>query len=125
MNAAGDVASAGDLGAGAPFRIGIADPASPRVLACVMELRGSVATSGIYERGDHLVDPHTRRARNRVASASVCGPDLGLADALATALCVGGGEVLTRIEQLDDYEALTIGLDGTRAATSGFPSVDP
>lgn len=120
VNAAGDIASIGGLGDNTPFRIGIADPSSPRVLACVVELRGAIATSGTYEQGAHLVDPHTRRAATRVASGSVCGPDLGLADALATALCVGGDEVLDRIERLDDYEALTIGFDGAITTTSRF-----
>jgi thiamine biosynthesis lipoprotein len=124
VNAAGDVASIGDLSAGVPFRVGIADPSSPRTLACVMELQGAVATSGTYERGAHLIDPHTRRAGSRLASASVCGPDLGLADALATALCVGGDDVLERICELEGYEALTIGLDGAMSSTPRFPLTD-
>jgi thiamine biosynthesis lipoprotein len=124
VNAAGDIASVGDLGAAMPFRVGIVNPSSPQELACVVELRGAIATSGTYERGAHLIDPHTRRAGTRVASASVTGPDLGLADALATALCVGGAEVLERIEDHEDYEALTIGRDGQRAWTSSFPFAD-
>ena len=51
---------------------------------------GAIATSGTYERGAHLIDPHTRRPATRLASASVTGPDLGLADALATAVAVAG-----------------------------------
>jgi thiamine biosynthesis lipoprotein len=125
VNAAGDVASIGDLGSGTPFRIGIADPSSPRELACVIELRGAIATSGTYERGAHLIDPHTRRPGTRVASASVAGPDLGLADALATALCVGGADVLSRIEALNGYEGLTIGFDGSLSTTSRFTLASP
>lgn len=121
VNAAGDVASFGGTATGAPFRIGIADPFDTTQLACVIELRGAVATSGTYERGAHLVDPHTGNPATRFASASVCGPHLGIADALATALAVGGDEVLARIEALDGYDALAIGLDGSVAATSAFP----
>jgi thiamine biosynthesis lipoprotein len=124
VNAAGDIASIGDLCERTPFRIGIPDPSSPRALACIVELRGAIATSGTYERGAHLIDPHTRRAQTRVASGSVCGPDLGLADALATALCVGGTDVLDRIEGLDGYEALTIGFDGAMTKTSRFAVLD-
>ena len=123
VNAAGDIASSGGLGHGRPFRIGIADPGSPRRLAEVVELTGAVATSGTYERGSHLVDPHSGRAAARAASASVTGPDLGLADALATALAVAGQPGLPLIEPIGGYEALVIGFDGSRRWTAGFPFV--
>ena len=121
VNAAGDIASFGALGHGQPFRIGIADPFSPRRLAEVVYLTGTIATSGTYERGNHLIDPHSGRPTARVASASVTGPDLGLADALATALAVAGAPGLDLIEALDGYEALIITLDGSRRWTEHFP----
>jgi FAD:protein FMN transferase len=121
VNAAGDVVCSGTMPGGAPFRIGIVEPADPTRLACVVELDQAIATSGTYERGQHLVDPRTGVAGSRAASASVCGPDLGLADALATALAVGGAEVLERLEALEEYEALMIATDGTRSWTSRFP----
>lgn len=121
VNAAGDVACVGGPAPGMPFRVGIADPSWPRRLACAVVLHGAIATSGEYERGAHLIDPHTRRPSARAASASVTGPDLGLADALATALCVGGAEVLQRIEHLAGYEALAIDHDGQWKSTRAFP----
>ena len=57
----------------------------------------------------------------RVASASVTGPDLGLADALATALAVAGEAGLAFIEPLAGYEALIIGYDGRKQSTGQFP----
>ena len=63
VNAAGDVASAGGPADGAPFRIGIADPHAPLRLAAIVELTEAIATSGTYERGDHLIDPHSGRGR--------------------------------------------------------------
>jgi thiamine biosynthesis lipoprotein ApbE len=51
----------------------------------------------------------------------VTGPDLGLADALATAVAVAGVPGLELIEPLDGYEALVIGLDGSKRWTEGFP----
>jgi len=121
VNAAGDIASFGSLGPGQPFRIGIADPFSPRRLAEVVYLTGAIATSGTYERGNHLIDPHTGRPAARAASASVTGPDLGLADALATALAVAGAPGLDMAEALDGYEALIIAPDGSRRWTQHFP----
>jgi len=121
VNAAGDIASFGGLGPGQPFRIGITDPFSPRRLAEVVYLTWAIATSGTYERGHHLIDPHTGRPAARAASASVTGPDLGLADALATALAVAGAPGLDLIKALDGYEALIIAPDGSRRWTEHFP----
>jgi thiamine biosynthesis lipoprotein len=121
VNAAGDIASFGGPGNGRPFRVGIVNPDDRRRLACVVELTGAIATSGTYERGGQLVDPRTRERASRVASASVTGPDLGLADALATALAVAGEEGLEFIDQIDGYEGLAIGHDGSWKWTRGFP----
>ncbi len=57
----------------------------------------------------------------RAASASVTGPDLGLADALATALAVAGEQGLALIDALDGYEALVINPDGSKRRTKRFP----
>ena len=122
VNAAGDIASAGGPGDGRPFRIGITDPRSPRRLAEIVDLAGAIATSGTYERGDHLIDPHSGQPTARAASASVTGPDLGLADALATAVAVAGEPGLALIERLDGYEALIINADGSRQRTTRFPA---
>jgi FAD:protein FMN transferase len=125
VNAAGDIASYGDPGTGEPFRVGIADPAGPRRLAEIVSLTGAIATSGSYERGCHLIDPYSARPAVRVGSASVTGPDLGLADALATALAVAGEPGLAFISPIDGYEALIIGLDGRRRRTEHFPLTEP
>lgn len=122
VNAAGDIASTGGPGDGGPFRVGIADPRSPLRLAEVVELDGAIATSGTYERGEHLIDPRSGQPAARAASASVTGPDLGLADALATALAVAGEQGLTLVEKLDGYEALVINPDGSRRRTRRFPA---
>jgi thiamine biosynthesis lipoprotein len=125
VNAAGDIASFGATEHSQAFRVGIVDPFAPSQLACVVELNGSIATSGTAERGNHLIDPHSGRPTARVASASVSGPDLGLADALATAVAVAGDAGLRLVEALDDYEALIIGFDGTIRRTEHFPLASP
>ena len=124
VNAAGDLASCGVVAPGQSFRAGIADPASPSTLAGVVTLDGALATSGTYERGSHLLNPHTRVRESAVASASVTGPNPALADAYATALCVGGEGVLEGVAGHGGYEALLIHFDGSRHMTSGFQLVD-
>jgi thiamine biosynthesis lipoprotein len=91
----------------------------------VLEVRGAVATSGSYERGAHLVDPHTGRPACRGASATVTGPSLALADALATALAVGGDAVLAAVAGLPGYAGYLIRLDGTETWTSGIEFAAP
>jgi thiamine biosynthesis lipoprotein len=122
VNAVGDIASMGALGPGRPFRVGITDPHAPGRLVAVAELTGGIATSGTYERGGHLISPWTGRPEAQLASSTVTGPDLGLADALATAL-VAGEVGLAFLEPLDGYEGFAVTIDGRRRWTEGFPLV--
>lgn len=125
VNAAGDIASFGGLGPSQPFRFGIVNPFAPRELLCVVGGVTALATSGAYERGPHLIDPHTGLAAARVASASVSGPDLGLADALATAVAVAGEEGLAMVDAIDGYDAMVVMPDGAIRSTAGFPIEAP
>lgn len=125
VNAAGDIASFGSMSGGQPFCFGIVDPRDPGRLACTVTSPGGLATSGTYERGEHLIDPTTGQARSRVASATVTGPDLGLADAVATALAVAGDDGLAFVEDLDGYEALTVSFEGDQSCTEHFPFWPP
>jgi thiamine biosynthesis lipoprotein len=122
VNAAGDIATFGSPGSGEPFRIGIVNPFDRGLLVHVAEVRGAIATSGAYERGEHLIDPFEQAPRRRAASATVIGPELGLADALATALAAAGEPLLATIAELEGHEALLITLDDVSRATPGFPA---
>ena len=121
VNAAGDIASFGGPQEGVRFRIGIANPADPRRIACIVETPGAIATSGAYERGAHLIDPHSRMPTTRAASATVVGTDLSMTDALATALVIAGVQALAMFSELNEYEGLVIANDGTFHMTPGFP----
>ena len=80
----------------------------------------AVATSGPYERGAHLIDPATGRPASRAASATVTGPSLALADALATGVAVGADEALAVVAGLDGYAAYLIRPDGSETDTGGI-----
>lgn len=125
VNAGGDIAAFGMPGPMSPWRIGIRHPWNRSALACVVRVEAAVATSATYERGDHLIDPSTGSPAARAASATVTGPDLAIADALATALAVGGDEVLSAIEGLGGYEGYLIRRDGTERSTAGMAFADP
>ena len=120
VNGGGDLAAFGGPAPGAPWRAGIRHPWRPDALATVLEVHGAVATSGSYERGAHLVDPHTGRPACRAASATVTGPGLAMADALATALAVGGDAALAAVARLPGYAGYLIRPDGTETWTSGI-----
>ncbi|HET6795066.1 MAG TPA: FAD:protein FMN transferase, partial [Acidimicrobiales bacterium] len=121
VNAGGDIALLGEPTPGSPWRIGIRHPDDPHRLVRVISTRSAVATSGTYERGEHLVDPRSGQSASPVAAATVVGPDLGWADGLATGLVVAGRPGLDAIEQLDGYSAMLVGRDGGVTVTGGFP----
>lgn len=104
------------------WRIGIQHPRHrDRVARTLAANDLAVATSGAYERGEHVVDPHTGTAPAGVLSVTIVGPDLTLADAFATAAFAmgAGGPEWTR--SLEGYEALSILADETILRTEGFP----
>jgi thiamine biosynthesis lipoprotein len=105
-----------------PWRVGIADPLRPGRLALVVEARDcGVATSGIAERGAHIVNPRTGHAAAGLASLTMTGPSLALADACATAAFAMGADLARDwTETLDGYEAYAITETGETWQTSGF-----
>jgi thiamine biosynthesis lipoprotein len=133
VNGGGDVRCAGGrpgaaapAGAGPasapPWRVGIADPLRRGRLALVVEARDcGVATSGTAERGAHIVNPRTGHAAAGLASVTIVGPSLALADACATA-AFAMGPALARdwTESLDGYHAYAITEAGETWQTSGF-----
>jgi thiamine biosynthesis lipoprotein len=119
INAGGDV-----VVHGGGWRVGIRHPLEAHALAAVVEAQDlSVATSGLYERGEHIVTPASGRAPDGVLSVTIAGPDLGIADAYATAALAMGADGPAWTLGLDGYEAMTILVDETVLATPGFPAV--
>lgn len=121
VNAGGDLAGFGGPDRGGRWVVGVRHPWRPDHLACVLAVEAAVATSGPYERALQLVDPRTGRAPTGVASATVTGPSLSFADAYATALAVGGDDVLDVLAGLDGYDAYLVRDDGSEAWTDGMP----
>lgn len=121
VSAGGDVATFGERSAGGAWRIGVQNPFDRATLVGVVRSPGAVATSGTYERGRHVFDPFTGRPAGSVASATVTGPHLDLADALATGLLAGGDAVIERLAAVAGYEGMIVRADGTVAATAEFP----
>ncbi len=123
VNGGGDIAVFGAPAAGGAWRVGIGHPWRAGALAAILEVSAAVTTSGSYERGPHLLDPFTGLRVSRAASATVTGPSLALADALATAMAVGGDEVLGIVAGLDGYAGYLTRPDGSEAYTSDITFV--
>jgi thiamine biosynthesis lipoprotein len=109
LNAGGDVIVRGEPAPGLPWRIGIRHPEQANRVATVLEARElAVATSGSYERGQHIIDPGQRRPPDGVLSVTVVGPHLSNADAYATAAFAMGRRGLDWIATLPGYAGCMI-----------------
>ena len=122
VNAAGDLSLAGGFEDGKPWSIGIRSPENRFQVVKVFDIfEGAIATSGTYEIGAHIKDPHTGLIAIGALSATVIGPDGGLADALATSLVVAGRDgagIFTKPE-LAEYKVWVIDRHEDTAWTIG------
>jgi thiamine biosynthesis lipoprotein len=120
VHAGGDVRVLGAGALGTPWRIGVQHPRERDRVAAVLAAGDlAVATSGAYERGEHIVDPHTGRPPEGVLSVTVLGPDLATADAYATAAFAMGRAGPAWTATLGRYDAITILADGRVLSTRG------
>jgi thiamine biosynthesis lipoprotein len=123
VNVAGDMRLRGRAVPEPCWSVGIQHPLDSNAVAAVVEANDlAVATSGAYARGDHVIDPHTRRPPVGVLSVTVTGPELATADAYATAAFAMGEAGVHWTARLHGYEAMTILADERVLSTPGFPS---
>ena len=121
LNLGGDVVCAGEGSPGAPWRIGVRHPTDAGRMALVLGVRrGAVATSGSYERGDHVVDARTGVPANAWGSITVVAPDLATADAVATAALAMGEAGPAWAAGRPGCEVAAIGHDDRLWTTAGL-----
>ena len=110
VSAGGDIVSRGVPSEGKMWSVGIRDPLdSDAILGTVNLHDNAIATSGLYERGDHI-----RGAEGNgemPASVSIVGPDLGIADALATAVFASGIEDIGWLSNFPEYDLIAVTSD--------------
>ena len=93
VNAGGDVVVGAPPPGQTSWRVGITHPDDPTaVFATVLLDHAAVATSGRYERGNHIRFATTisNSGLDELTSVSIVGPELATADALATAVFASG-----------------------------------
>jgi FAD:protein FMN transferase len=112
VNAAGDVTCRGEQSPDTPWHVGIRHPQrADQVVRTVVAVDEAVATSGCYERGAHIMNPQARTSHVQLDSATVVGPDGGLADALATALVIAGPDGADWFAELPGWSAYLVAAD--------------
>lgn len=127
INAGGDIRICGRRADGQPWRIGIVHPWQRHELAWVVTGTDlAIATSGTYERGLHVVNPFTGSGVDALASVTVTGGDLGVADAYATAAMAMGRRGLDWLAGLPSrsaYEVAAITSDRQAFRSDAFPAL--
>lgn len=118
LNVGGDNACAGEAEPNRPWRVAIADPFRPRSLAAILDVRdAAVATSGEQQRAGHIWFVFPQPVTPAVASFTVVGPDIAMADAYATIgyAMAGSGAIASAMAWVAEhpgYRSLVIASDG-------------
>jgi thiamine biosynthesis lipoprotein len=121
VNGGGDIRIAGEASPGQPWHIGISDPLDrARLLTVVAGRDIAIATSGVAERGLHIINPRTGALAAGLASVTIVGGSLTLADAYATAAFAMGPRAVAWASDMPGIEALAVSPEGTTSCTPGF-----
>ena len=124
VNGGGDIQVRGESAPGRPWRIGLSDPTDPNHLVAIVSGQDfAVATSGTSERGRHIIDPHTTRPADALASLTLVGRHLSDVDALATAAFAMGDAAYAWTHARTDLQALAVTRDGAIWWTPGLHDV--
>jgi FAD:protein FMN transferase len=104
VSAGGDILAASN--SGKTWQIGIQDPADKgKILNMLSISNGAVASSGHYERGQHIINQKTGQPASGLLSVTVVGPDIIWADVLATAVFAAGQINPSFLKNFPDYKA--------------------
>ena len=124
LNGGGDIVARGRPAPGTDWRVGIRHPIVRDRIAVVIAVSDmAVATSGAYERGDHVRDPHSGAAVSGLLSMTVVGPSITVADVLATAAFAMGREGAAWLATQSGYEGCAITADERVVTTPGFEAL--
>jgi thiamine biosynthesis lipoprotein len=123
VEAGGDIQVRGRNAEGGMWRVGIRNPfGAYNDIVKVVELDNvGIATSGSYERGKHIYNPHDYADElTNVVSISVIAPNVLEADRFATAAFAMGTDGIYFIERQDGLEGYQIDNSGVATETTFF-----
>ncbi|WP_071812587.1 FAD:protein FMN transferase [Lentzea guizhouensis] len=122
LNAGGDVVVAGEPEPGKPWRVGVRHPDQADALCVVLGVRdGAVATSALYERGQHILDGRTGEPARGILSVTVVAADLAIADTTATAAFSLGRDGIEWAAAQPDCEVFIVDEDRQVFRGPGLP----
>jgi len=122
IDVGGDIQGAVAANADNIWRVGIRNPFKHEEIIKVLSIQNEgIATSGTYERGAHIYNPHDpSEKQSQIVSLTVIGPNIYEADRFATAAFAMGVDGITFIEQLVGFEGYMINAEGIATMTSGL-----
>jgi len=121
INAGGDIITRGRPHPADEWRIGIQHPwTRDKVAAVVAGNDLAIATSGRYERGEHILDPKTGQPPTGLTAVTVLTEDLAHADGYATAAIALGHNGMAWLASLDHLDAMGITDSGDLILTQDF-----
>ncbi len=122
FNAGGDVIVRGAPPGQESWNVGVRSPWDPAAMIAVLAMTDSaVATSGAYERGEHILDGRTGRPATAFASVTVTAASLTTADVLATAVFALGREGLAWALDNGGQAVLAVAGDGEVLIAGSLP----
>lgn len=122
IDAGGDIQSRVPDNSTKPWDVGIRNPFNKEEIVKILKITNQgVATSGSYERGRHIYNPHKpQEILEDIVSLTVIGPNIYEADRFATAAFAMGSEGINFIELIGGLEGYMINKNGIATMTSGF-----
>lgn len=121
VDAGGDIQTSGTNDKGKPWTVGIRNPFNTKEIVKVIATGNlGVATSGTYERGNHVYNPKTKTPVTDIVSLTVVGPNVYEADRFATAAFAMSKPGIQFIDNLEGFEGYMIDTKGLATYTRGF-----
>ncbi len=116
IDAGGDIEAVGKA-----WTVGIRNPFDEKTIVKKLSVKDrGVATSGTYNRGQHIYNPRNPAPLTDIVSLTVIGPDVYEADRFATAAFAMGRQGIGFIERMPGFEAFMIDSNGIATLTSSF-----
>lgn len=120
VNAGGDIQTKGLNSKGEKWKVGIRNPFNLKENVKIVYLSGEgIATSGTYERGNHIYNPK-KVFTDEIVSITVIGKNVYEADKFSTPAFVMGKDGINFIDSLKGLEGYMITKDGIATMTRGF-----
>jgi thiamine biosynthesis lipoprotein len=121
VNAGGDVLTSGRPEPGRRWHVGIRHPRQiDRMCAALSVGSAAIATSGGYERGEHILDGRTGLPAGGLSSVTVLAPDLTTADITATAAFALGRDGARWASEQPDCLVYAVTEDGLVQRSAGL-----